>query len=68
MKVGILTNLSGERVGLITEADDGTVTGTDVGERLVQQAPGKSFDDWLTTIHHSTYLRFSEGSEADITN
>lgn len=60
MRVGIVTDLQGERLGTITEQDDGTVLGEGKGETLVEQAPGKTFDDWLRTIHHSTYLRFEE--------
>jgi hypothetical protein len=63
MRVGTLTDLQGQPLGTITEADDGTITGEGVGERLVQQAPGKTFDDWLNTLHHSTYLRMVEGEQ-----
>lgn len=65
MRVGILTDLEGQRVGTITEQDDGTLVGQEVGERLLKQAPLKTFDDWLSTIHHSTYLRFVEASPED---
>lgn len=64
MRKGILTDLQGQQVGTIVEQDDGTIVGEGKGESLVEQAPGKSFDDWLRTIHHSTYLRFME-SEGD---
>ena len=60
MRKGILTDLQGQQVGTIVEQDDGTIVGEGKGESLVEQAPGKSFDDWLRTIHHSTYLRFTE--------
>lgn len=60
MRVGTLNDLQGEPVGKITEDDDGTVTGEGTGERLVEQAPGKTFDDWIRTLHHSTYLRMIE--------
>lgn len=62
MRVGILTNLGGERQGTITEQDNGTLVGEGIGERLVEQAPGKTFDDWMNHLHHSTYLRMVEGS------
>ena len=62
MRVGILNNLDGERVGSITEQDDGTLTGDGIAERLLRQAPGKTFDDWIRTLHHSTYLRILEAS------
>jgi hypothetical protein len=52
--------MQGNRVGTITERDDGTLVGEAKGESLVRQAPLKSFDDWLRTIHHSVYLRFTE--------
>ena len=61
MRVGILKDLRGEQVGTITEGDDGTLTGEGVAERLLRQAPTKTFDDWMNTLHHSTYLRMMEG-------
>lgn len=60
MRVGILNDLQGTPVGKIVEQDDGTITGEETGERLVRQAPGKTFDDWVKTLHHSTYLRIVE--------
>ncbi len=60
MRIGILSDLQGEPVGKIIEQDDGTLTGEGTGERLVEQAPGKTFDDWVRTLHHSTYLRIIE--------
>lgn len=63
MRVGVLTNLGGEEQGTITEQDDGTVTGEGVGQELVELAPLKTFDDWVTTLHHSSYLRIEEKSE-----
>ena len=61
MRVGILTDLQGQRLGTITEQDDGTLAGEGKGERLLEQAPLKTFDDWVRTLHHSTYLRIVEG-------
>ena len=61
MRVGILTDLQGQRLGTITEQDDGTLIGEGKGERLLEQAPLKTFDDWIRTLHHSTYLRIVEG-------
>jgi hypothetical protein len=66
MRVGILNNLGGEKQGLIIEEDGGDIRGEGKGESLVEQAPLKTFDDWRTTLHHSSYLRFVEGSTADI--
>jgi hypothetical protein len=66
MRVGILNNLGGERQGLIVEDDDGTLRGEGKGESLLAQAPLETFDDWMRTIHHSTYLRMVEGSADDI--
>jgi hypothetical protein len=63
MRVGILTDLQGQRVGTITEQDDGTLVAEGKGESLLEQAPLKTFDDWITTLHHSTYLRIVESSE-----
>lgn len=60
MRVGILTDVQGNEVGKIVEQEDGTLTGEAKGETLLEQAPLKTFDDWLRTIHHSTYLRFTE--------
>jgi hypothetical protein len=62
MRRGILSDLQGNTVGSITEEDNGTLTGEGVGEELVEQAPLKSFDDWITHLHHSTYLRITEAS------
>jgi hypothetical protein len=64
MRVGTLTDLQGQPVGKIIEADDGSITGEGVGDRLVQQAPGKTFDDWMNHLHHSTYLRLVEGENS----
>lgn len=66
MRVGILNDLQGERVGTIIEEDDGTLRGEGAGERLIRQAPGKTFDDWENHLHHSTYLRFLEGTPDDL--
>jgi hypothetical protein len=62
MRRGILSDLQGNSVGTITEEDDGSLTGDGVGEQLVEQAPLKTFDDWFTHLHHSTYLRITEVS------
>lgn len=62
MRVGILTDLQGERIGTITEQDDGTLEGEEKGASLIEQAPGKTFDDWVRTLHHSSYLRIIETS------
>lgn len=62
MRRGILNDLAGKTVGTIIEGDDGVLTGDGVGEELVEQAPLKTFDDWLTHLHHSTYLRMAEAS------
>lgn len=64
MRVGILTDLQGERVGTITEQDDGTLIGEGKGETLLEQAPLKTFDDWISHVHHSTYLRILEEESA----
>lgn len=64
MRKGILTDLEGNEVGTIVEDDTGTIRGEGKGETLVEQAPLKTFDDWLRTIHHSTYLRFREAAES----
>jgi hypothetical protein len=60
MRQGTLTDLQGQPVGKITEGDNGELTGEGVAERLLQQAPTKTFDDWVRTLHHSTYLRMVE--------
>jgi hypothetical protein len=60
MRTGILTDTQGEKLGTIMEQDDGTLVAEGKGQSLLEQAPLKSFDDWIKTIHHSTYLRFSE--------
>ena len=63
MRKGIITDLQGERLGTITEQDDGTLVGEGKGESLIEQAPLKTFDDWIRTVHHSTYLRIVESDE-----
>lgn len=60
MRIGVLTDLQGNELGKIIEDDGGTLRGEGKGESLLEQAPLKTFDDWLRTIHHSTYLRFTE--------
>lgn len=60
MRIGILTDTQGQQLGTITEQDDGSLVGEGKGEALLEQAPLKTFDDWIKTIHHSTYLRFTE--------
>lgn len=62
MRVGVLNDLQGQRVGTITEESDGTLRGEGIGERLLEEAPLKTFDDWKRTLHHSSYLRFLEES------
>lgn len=58
MRTATLTDLGGHAVGTITEGDDGTLSGQEKGASLIEQAPGKTFDDWESTLQHSTYLRF----------
>ncbi|GAC1320442.1 MAG: hypothetical protein NVS2B16_16700 [Chloroflexota bacterium] len=65
MRVGVLNDLQGQRVGTITEGDDGSLVGDGAGERLLEEAPLKTFDDWKRTLHHSTYLRFLEDSQSN---
>jgi hypothetical protein len=60
MRTGTITDMQGNVLGTITEQDDGTLVAEGKGETLLEQAPLKSFDDWVKTIHHSTYLRFTE--------
>ena len=62
MRVGTLTDLQGNEVGKITEDDEGKLQGQGVGERLVEQAPTKTFEDWMNHLHHSTYLRMKQES------
>ncbi|MGH8192210.1 MAG: hypothetical protein ACREP2_12265 [Rhodanobacteraceae bacterium] len=59
---GVLTDLEGNTVGAMVENDDGTLTGEGIAERLLAQAPLKTFDDWVAHLHHSTYLRIVEES------
>jgi hypothetical protein len=60
MRTGTITDMQGNSLGKIVEQDDGTLTAEGKGETLLEQAPLKTFDDWIKTIHHSTYLRFTE--------
>lgn len=65
MRVGILNDVQGNQVGTITEEDNGHLVGEGKGESLIEQAPGKTFDDWINTVHHSTYLRFLEAESPE---
>jgi hypothetical protein len=60
MRVATVYDTEGNRLGNITENDDGTLEGEGKGENLIAQAPGKTYDDWIRTVHHSTYLRLVE--------
>ncbi len=50
--------MDGSDAGSITEGDDGKITGDGRGAKLVQLAPGKSFDKWVDDLGHSKYLQF----------
>jgi hypothetical protein len=60
MRVAVIYDTAGKRLGSITEEGDGKLTGEGKGESLIEQAPGKTYDDWIRTVHHSTYLRLVE--------
>lgn len=62
MRTLTITSPSGERLGSISEADDGSLQGEGKGESLVEQAPGKTYDDWLEQGHHAKYLKYVEES------
>lgn len=66
MRIGVLNDLRGQRVGVIKETTDGTLHGEGVGEELLEQAPLKSFDDWVRTLHHSSYLRLVESASEEV--
>lgn len=57
MRSATIMDLGGVELGTIIEQDDGTLTGEGKGESLLEQAPGKTFDDWVNHTHHSKYLR-----------
>ncbi|HEV3311588.1 MAG TPA: hypothetical protein VG815_13835 [Chloroflexota bacterium] len=59
-----ITDLAGAVLGSITESDDGALAGEGKGKTLIQQAPGKTYDDWLEANHHTRYLRYVEEAEA----
>lgn len=58
-----ITDMQGNEVGAIVE-NDGLLTAEGKGQSLLEQAPGKTFDEWLETGHHSKYLRYVEESAA----
>jgi hypothetical protein len=60
MRKVTITDLDGNQLGSITELDDGTLQGEGKGQSLIEQAPGKTFDDWMEANHHSKYLRYVE--------
>jgi hypothetical protein len=60
MRVAVIYDTAGNRLGSITEENDGTLSSEGKGESLLEQAPGKTYDDWIRTVHHSTYLRLVE--------
>ena len=59
-----ITDLAGETLGSICETDDGTLEGEGKGKSLLEQAPGKTLDEWVEHGHHSKYLRYVEEAEA----
>ena len=62
MRTIIISDTQGNQVGTITQSDDGKLKGDGKGESLVEQAPGKTIDEWLETGHHSKYLRYEEAA------
>jgi hypothetical protein len=50
--------MDGSDAGSITEGDDGKITGEGRGAKLVQLAPGKTFEKWVDDLGHSKYLQF----------
>jgi hypothetical protein len=60
MRTATIYDKEGNQLGALKERDDGSVEGEGKGESLVQQAPGKTFDDWIRTVHHSSYLTLVE--------
>jgi hypothetical protein len=60
MRTLIISDTADTEIGTITENDSGTLTAEGKGQTLLEQAPGKTFDDWLENGHHSKYLRYTE--------
>jgi len=60
MRRAVITDMQDNELGAIVEEDGGEVRGEGKGESLVEQAPGKTFDDWIENGHHSKYLRYRE--------
>lgn len=60
MRKATITDLEGSELGAIIEDDSGTIRGEGKGQSLVEQAPGKTFDEWIETTQHSKYLRLQE--------
>ncbi|GEM_PF-1651832 len=60
----LITDLDGTEIGAILEQEDGTLQGEGKGRSLLEQAPGKTFEDWLEADHHSKYLHYTEQTAA----
>jgi len=63
MRKVTITDFDGTVLGSISELDNGQLQGEGKGQSLVEQAPGKTLDDWLEQGHHSKYLRYVEEGE-----
>lgn len=64
MRRATITDMDGNELGAIIEEDGGTLIGEGKGQPLIEQAPGKTYEDWIETTHHSKYLRLVEQAEA----
>ncbi len=56
MRRAKISDSQGNELGAIVE-EAGNLRGEGKGESLIQQAPGKTFEDWVETTHHSKYLK-----------
>ena len=55
-----ITDSAGNPVGAITEDDAGNLAGEGKGESLLEQAPTRTYEEWLEGGHHSKYLHYQE--------
>ncbi|MHB8619020.1 MAG: hypothetical protein ACYDAG_05495 [Chloroflexota bacterium] len=58
MRTITLTTESGEAAGTIIEQDGGELSGEGRAQRLLELAPGKTFEYWVQQLPHSHYLQF----------
>jgi hypothetical protein len=53
-----LQTLDGAAAGAIIENEDGSLKGEGRANKILELAPGKTFDYWTDQLTHSHYLKF----------